>query len=108
AYGASPAAAVSAAVALHAVNTLPLIALGTVSVLRAARGRGGQPPAPKRPTRTTAELGVSVVIPCLDEEATIEACVRSAWDRIHAAGVEGEVIVVDNGSADRSAELAEA
>jgi uncharacterized protein (TIRG00374 family) len=108
AYGASPAAAVSAAVALHAVNTLPLIALGTVGVLRAARGRGGQPPAPKRPARTTAELGVSVVIPCLDEEATIEACVRSAWDGIHAAGIEGEVIVVDNGSADRSAELAEA
>ena len=57
---------------------------------------------------TAGPIGVSVVIPCLDEEATIGACVRSAWDGIHAAGVDGEVIVVDNGSADRSAELAQA
>jgi uncharacterized protein (TIRG00374 family) len=109
AYGASPAAAVSAAVALHAVNTVPLIVVGGAGLLRAARRRGGQVPRPpRRPVRAPAELGVSVVIPCLDEEATIDACVRSAWAGIRAAGVEGEVIVVDNGSADRSAELAAA
>jgi len=109
AFGASPAAAVSAAVALHAVNTLPLIALGGVGLVRAARRRGGPQPAPRRrPRRVPAGAAVSVVIPCLDEEATIAACVRSAWDGIHAAGVTGEVIVVDNGSADRSADLAAA
>jgi len=51
---------------------------------------------------------VSVVIPCLDEERTIGACVASAnaaMARLHA---DGEVIVVDNGSADHSAEVATA
>ncbi len=109
AYGAGPAAAVSAAVALHAVNTIPLVALGAVGVVRAARLRGGHRSEPERPpARDRSPSAVSVVIPCLDEEATIGACVRSAWDGIHAAGVDGEVIVVDNGSADRSAELAQA
>ena len=108
AYGASPAAAVSAAVALHAVNTLPLIALGSAGLLRAARRRSGPEPVRSRPASAPAELGVSVVIPCLDEEATIAACVRAARDGITAAGVDGEVIVVDNGSTDRSAGLAAA
>jgi uncharacterized membrane protein YbhN (UPF0104 family) len=47
AYGATPATAVSAAVVLHAVNTSPLIALGAVGIVRAARVRGQRPaPAP--------------------------------------------------------------
>jgi hypothetical protein len=109
AYGASPGAAVSAAVALHAVNTLPLVALGAIGVVRAARMRRRPVAAAVRaPGRGPGAIGVTVVIPCLDEEATIGACVRSAWDGIRAAGVAGEVIVVDNGSADRSAELAQA
>lgn len=56
----------------------------------------------------TAEIQVSVVLPCLDEEATVAAVVGEALTGLRAAGVSGEVIVVDNGSADRSAELAEA
>jgi uncharacterized membrane protein YbhN (UPF0104 family) len=108
AYGASPAAAVSAAVALHAVNTLPLIALGCAGLLRAARRRSGREPVRPRPASAPGEPGVSVVIPCLDEEATIVACVRAARDGISAAGVDGEVIVVDNGSTDGSAGLAAA
>jgi glycosyltransferase involved in cell wall biosynthesis len=50
---------------------------------------------------------VSVVIPCLDERESIAACVTSARDAIEAAGFEGEVIVVDNGSSDGSDSLAE-
>ena len=49
---------------------------------------------------------VSVVIPCLNEEATIEECVRRAIDVFERDGIAGEVIVADNGSEDRSAELA--
>jgi Glycosyl transferase family 2 len=49
---------------------------------------------------------VSVVIPCLNEEAAIGDVVREALAGLEAAGVEGEVIVVDNGSEDRSAEVA--
>ncbi len=51
---------------------------------------------------------VSVVIPCLNEEENIEACVHAARDAMAAAGIPGEVIVADNASEDRSAELAAA
>ncbi len=54
------------------------------------------------------ECLVSVVIPCLNEEGNIEACVRSAIEAMEAAGIDGEVIVADNASEDRSAELATA
>jgi Glycosyl transferase family 2 len=51
---------------------------------------------------------VSVVIPCLDEAEAIERCVATARRALEAAGLDGEVIVVDNGSEDGSAELASA
>lgn len=51
---------------------------------------------------------MSVVIPCLNEEENIEQCVRAAVAALDAGGLAGEVIVVDNDSDDRSAELAEA
>src|SRR4029434_6827 len=45
---------------------------------------------------------VSVVIPALNEEEPISSVVRECF----ATGVPGEVIVVDNGSTDRTAERA--
>jgi glycosyltransferase involved in cell wall biosynthesis len=51
-------------------------------------------------------LDISVVIPCLDEEAAVEAVVDQGLEGIERSGRSGEVIVVDNGSSDRSAELA--
>jgi glycosyltransferase involved in cell wall biosynthesis len=51
---------------------------------------------------------VSVVIPCLNEEAGVAEVVSDAWAGIEASGRHGEVIVVDNGSTDHSVELAEA
>jgi glycosyltransferase involved in cell wall biosynthesis len=51
---------------------------------------------------------VSVVIPCLNESATVGACVQVARDALAELDQHGEVIVVDNGSSDRSAELAQA
>jgi glycosyltransferase involved in cell wall biosynthesis len=51
---------------------------------------------------------VSVLIPCLDEAETIAACVTSAREVLEESGLEGEVIVVDNGSTDGSGELARA
>ena len=53
-----------------------------------------------------AELDVSVVLPCLNEEETVAACVEKARAWFDHAGVRGEVIVVDNGSLDRSREEA--
>ena len=49
---------------------------------------------------------VSVVIPCLNEAETIEECVRSAREVLATNRIEGEVIVVDNGSDDDSGRLA--
>jgi hypothetical protein len=49
---------------------------------------------------------VSVVMPCLNEEAAVGDCVAKALHWLAAYGYRGEVIVVDNGSTDRSAEIA--
>lgn len=51
---------------------------------------------------------MSVVLPCLNEEETVGAVVDEAFAGLAAAGLTGEVIVVDNGSTDLSAELASA
>ncbi len=53
-----------------------------------------------------ATVQVSVVIPCLNEEAGIVHVVEQARAGLESAGLTGEVIVVDNASEDRSAELA--
>jgi glycosyltransferase involved in cell wall biosynthesis len=60
------------------------------------------------PPDQAVSLRVSVVIPCLNEEENIEACVRSALTAMEQAGIAGEVVVADNDSEDRSAELARA
>jgi hypothetical protein len=53
-------------------------------------------------------VDVSVVMPCLNEEGSVGTCVRKAMDGLAAAGVSGEVVVVDNGSTDASAAIARA
>ena len=56
----------------------------------------------------TTQPQVSVVIPCLNEADSIETCVSESQKALEAGGYAGEVIVVDNGSTDESASLAEA
>jgi glycosyltransferase involved in cell wall biosynthesis len=51
---------------------------------------------------------VSVVMPCLNEAASVAACVGQALEAMRRAGLAGEVVVADNGSEDGSAELAAA
>jgi hypothetical protein len=51
-------------------------------------------------------MEISIVMPCLDEAATVQTCVRKARACIDRLGVAGEVIVADNGSRDGSRELA--
>jgi len=50
--------------------------------------------------------GISVVIPCLNEQGSIAQVVQAAREGIARLRMDGEVIVVDNGSTDRSMELA--
>jgi hypothetical protein len=47
-------------------------------------------------------------MPCLNEAATVAGCVGKARDFLRRAGIEGEVLVADNGSSDGSAERAAA
>jgi hypothetical protein len=51
---------------------------------------------------------ISVVIPCLNEEEAVGRVVDQALEGIRRSGRTGEVIVVDNASTDRSAEVAAA
>ena len=54
--------------------------------------------------RDAVEL--SVVMPCLNEAATVGVCVLKATQALERHGVCGEVIVADNGSTDGSQQLA--
>ncbi|MGH8872026.1 MAG: glycosyltransferase family 2 protein [Acidimicrobiia bacterium] len=52
------------------------------------------------------DIDISIVMPCLNEEAAVSSCVEIALASIAATGLSGEVVVVDNDSSDASAELA--
>jgi hypothetical protein len=43
---------------------------------------------------------ISVVMPCLDEEEAIGACIEKIQRTFDDAGLSGEVVVCDNGSTD--------
>jgi glycosyltransferase involved in cell wall biosynthesis len=49
---------------------------------------------------------LTVVMPCLNEAETVETCVRKALACMAEHGVEGEVVIADNGSTDGSQQLA--
>lgn len=51
-------------------------------------------------------LQLSIVIPCLNEFKTLPACIKKASQAIKKLGLQGEIIVADNGSTDGSQELA--
>lgn len=51
-------------------------------------------------------MELSIVLPCLNEELTVGKCVLKAVAFLAANGIEGEVIVADNGSIDHSKEIA--
>jgi glycosyltransferase involved in cell wall biosynthesis len=52
-------------------------------------------------------MKISIVMPCLNEADTLEVCVGKALRGLESSGVDGEVIVADNGSTDGSIEIAE-
>ncbi len=57
-------------------------------------------------TLSAAPCELSIVMPCLNEAETIGTCVNKAWAALRQAGIDGEVIVADNGSTDGSQQLA--
>lgn len=56
---------------------------------------------------SSPSIAISAVIPCLNEEETIARCIRKAFQSFAELNARGEVIVSDNGSTDRSVEIAE-
>lgn len=62
---------------------------------------------PTVPSRQAEPIELSVVMPCLNEAETLEACICKAYEAIRQANVVAEVIVADNGSEDGSIEIAE-
>lgn len=54
----------------------------------------------------TEQPELSIVMPCLDEEDTIGICINKAMQAMDQAGIDGEVIVADNGSKDQSPQIA--
>ncbi len=50
-------------------------------------------------------VDLSVVIPCLNEEKTIAICIQKCKQSFQKLNIAGEVVVVDNNSTDRTAEI---
>lgn len=53
-------------------------------------------------------IELSIVMPCLNEEQTLAVCIDKAAGFINEHNIRGEIVIADNGSTDRSVEIAEA
>ena len=53
-------------------------------------------------------IKVTVILPCLNEEESIGICVDKCNTVFEEKGINAEVLVIDNGSTDKSASIAEA
>jgi glycosyltransferase involved in cell wall biosynthesis len=53
-----------------------------------------------------ASVELTILLPCLNEAETIGTCVDTAVGYLTRAGIDGEVLVADNGSTDGSQEIA--
>ena len=78
----------------------------SISTSTSIAANGRRSPAATSGTRRIEFI--SVVLPCLNEEDAVGATVGEALTGLSRVGIPGEVIVVDNGSTDRSVERATA
>jgi glycosyltransferase involved in cell wall biosynthesis len=54
-----------------------------------------------------SQVELTILMPCLNEAETLEACIRKAHLGMERAGISGEILIADNGSTDGSQQLAE-
>lgn len=52
------------------------------------------------------DIELTVLMPCLNEARTLGTCITKALSFIEQAGVQGEILIADNGSTDDSVEVA--
>ena len=52
------------------------------------------------------KLELSILMPCLNEEETIGVCINNAKTYLLNSSIQGEIIIADNGSEDKSIEIA--
>ncbi len=57
-------------------------------------------------TPPAAEPALTFVFPCLNEEKTLGGCIRAVRGALDPSGIEYEIVVADNGSTDRSRQIA--
>lgn len=57
--------------------------------------------------QTVDTVELSIVMPCLNEAETLAVCIDKAQSYLSRSGVDGEIIVADNGSTDGSQAIAE-
>ena len=76
----------------------PVVTAGGISVPQDTGTRVTQVDPP--------ELELSVVMPCLNEAATLETCIVKALRTLREHNIRGEVVVADNGSTDGCPEIA--
>ncbi len=55
---------------------------------------------------TTEHFEFTILMPCLNEAETVATCVEKAQGFLNRAGIQGEIVVADNGSTDGSQALA--
>ncbi len=49
---------------------------------------------------------LTILMPCLNEEKTIGICIKKAKDYLEKNNIDGEILIVDNGSSDKSISIA--
>ncbi|GAM77585.1 dolichol-p-glucose synthetase [Vibrio ishigakensis] len=55
---------------------------------------------------SNASLELTILMPCLNEEETLETCIRKAQNFLKKENISGEVLISDNGSTDKSKDIA--
>ena len=56
----------------------------------------------KQPASAADDCELTILMPCLNEAETIGACVKTARAFLKSSGIDGEVLIADNGSSDAS------
>ena len=78
--------------------------LGILDNRDRSRPNHGRAPAGAAATDCFVEL--SILMPCLNEAATLPACIRKGQEFLDRAGIAGEILIADNGSTDGSQSIA--